>query len=224
VIRCVVFDFDGTLVDSNAIKRQTFFDVLSEVDPEGEVVAHVLDVVRPGDRFDIVREIARRLRTNRRIPASPPLDTWADRFADAYTRGCEEAVSKCPEIPGATAALEWLAARGLPCYVNSATPQAPLLRVIELRSWSQHFRGVLGRPASKLENLHTLCEESGATPAELLFVGDGEDDAEAARAFGCTFVAVVRPNSDRFRTAPALRIPDLRELPGVFERLAEETT
>ena len=223
MIRCVGFDFDGTLVDSNAIKRNSFFDVLSEVDPKGETVTHVLDVVRPGDRTAIAREVAVRLRERGAIPAEPGIETFARRWAGAYTQRCEEAVAKCPEIPGATATLGWLVARGLPLYVNSATPQEPLLRVLELRSMARHFRLSLGGPADKAENLATICADAGVLPQELLFVGDGEDDRGAALASGCPFIAVVRPGPDRFATTPTNCIADLHALPAVVERLQEET-
>ncbi|MBW2287981.1 MAG: HAD family hydrolase [Deltaproteobacteria bacterium] len=222
MIRCVGFDFDGTLVDSNAIKRNSFFEVFSEDDPDGETVAHVLDEVCPGDRYDIVREVAVRLRDRGAIPTEPGIETFAQRRAAAYTRLCEKAVAKCPEIPGATATLEWLVARGLPIYVNSATPQEPLRRVLELRSLARHFRLSLGRPADKRENLATICADAGVPPQELLFVGDGEDDRSSALAFGCPFAAVVRPGPNRFAAVPTNCIADLHALPTVVERLQEE--
>jgi phosphoglycolate phosphatase len=223
VIRCVGFDFDGTLVDSNAIKRQSFFDVTSEADPGGELMAHVLDVVRPGDRYDAMREVAVLLRERGAIPAEPGVGEFARRWADAYTARCEEAISKCPEIPGATAALEWLAARGLPLYVNSATPEDPLRRVVALRSMARHFRLCLGRPAGKVENLAAICADAEARPDELLFIGDGEDDRSAALEFGCPFVAVVRPGPNRFDAPPKFRIDDLHALPAVVEGIDKET-
>ena len=222
MIRCVGFDFDGTLVDSNAIKRNSFFDVFSDVDPDGETVTHVLDVVRPGDRYDIVREVAERLRDRGATLGEPDIATFARRRAAAYTRRCEDAVAKCPEIPGATATLEWLAARGLPLYVNSATPEEPLRQVLESRSLARYFRLSLGRPAEKVANLATICADAGVPPHELLFVGDGEDDHQAALAFGCSFTAVVRPGPSRFAATPTHSIADLRALPAVIERLQEE--
>jgi phosphoglycolate phosphatase-like HAD superfamily hydrolase len=224
VIRCVGFDFDGTLVDSNAIKRQAFFDVLAHVDPDGETVAHVLDVVQPGDRFDIMRELAQRLGDRDTGAAAGGASELATDWADAYTRRCEEAVSKCPEIPGTAAALDWLAARRLPLYVNSATPETPLKRVLDLRSLTPHFRLCLGRPADKCENLATICADARVAPRELLFVGDGEDDRSAALEFGCRFCAVVRPGPSRFDAPPECSIGDLHALPALIERLQEEAT
>lgn len=221
MIRCIGFDFDGTLVDSNAIKRNSFFDVFADVDPDGETVTHVLDVVRPGDRYEVAREVAMRVRDRGDAPSEPGIEAFARLRAEAYTQRCEDAVAKCPEIPGATVALEWLTAHGLRLYVNSATPQEPLRRLLELRSMTRHFRICLGGPADKAENLATICADAGVPPRELLFVGDGEDDRAAALAFGCPFIAVVRPGPNRFAAAPTRSIADLHALPAVVERLQE---
>lgn len=222
MIRCVAFDFDGTLVDSNEIKRRTFFDVLSDVDPEGSVVAEVLDEIRPGDRFDVTREIARLLIERGAVPSDRGVAELAHRWVEAYTHRCEEAVSKCPEIPGATAALEWLVRQGIALYVNSATPEKPLLRLLRLRSMDHHFRRICGGPGSKIENLRSIREDADVAVEELLYVGDGEDDRDTAEAFGCHFAGLVRPGPSRFALAPQHRIDDLSELRGVVERIREE--
>jgi phosphoglycolate phosphatase-like HAD superfamily hydrolase len=222
MIQCVAFDFDGTLVDSNEIKRQAFFDVLSDCDPDGSVVSKVLDVIRPGDRYDVAREIARLLFERGAIPADLDQAGCARRWVEAYTRRCEEAVSKCPEIPGAGAAIEWLTGRKIALYVASATPEEPLRRVVQLRSMSRHFRGIFGGPASKLDNLRRVREHAGIAVGELLFVGDGEDDRSAAADFGCHFAGVVRPGASRFAREPRCRIGDLSGLRDVVERIREE--
>jgi phosphoglycolate phosphatase-like HAD superfamily hydrolase len=223
MIRCVAFDFDGTLVDSNQIKRQAFFDAVADGDPDGFVVAMVLDEIRPGDRYAVTREIARLLCERGGMPAGSDPEAAAVRWAEDYTRRCEEGVSSCPEIPGASAALEALAGRGIALFVNSATPEKPLQRVARLRSMSHHFRRILGGPASKLANLRRIGDEAGVAREELLFVGDGEDDRSAAASFGCRFAGVVRPGPRRFAREPEIRIDDLSGLPRVVAELEGET-
>jgi len=224
MIRCVAFDFDGTLVDSNEIKRRSFFEVVAEHDPDGAVAAEVLDEIRPGDRYAVTREMARILGERGRIPPGADREAWARAWADEYGLRCEEAVSRCPEIPGAGAALAWLDDRCVPRYINSATPEASLRRTVERRSMVPGFRLILGGPASKLANLERIREHAGCEVGALLMVGDGEDDRRAAAELGCPFVAVVRPGPSRFEREPAIRIADLGGLAAVVESLGEASS
>ena len=103
MIRCVDFDFDGTLVDSNAIKRDCFFETFTDLDPGGETVAHVLDVVQPGDHYDIVREIATRLHGRGAVRDGSDVEATAERLA----------AERQPEPPGATGIACRLSRRSL---------------------------------------------------------------------------------------------------------------
>lgn len=219
MIRCAVFDFDGTLVDSNAIKRRAFFEVLADLDPQGIRVEAVLNAHPGADRHALTREIARALETQGLLPGGRPASAWAREWAEAYTRLCEREISECAEIPGARAALDWLQARGVDLFLSSSTPTQPLRRLVALRSLSGYFRAIHGAPGSKLEALHAIREQDGVEAAQMLVVGDGEDDRSAALAFGCPFVAVVRGAADRFATAPRWQVRSLDELPDVIERI-----
>lgn len=222
MIRCVAFDFDGTLADSNEIKRQAFFDVVGEHDPDGSVVAEVLDRIRPGDRYAVSLTIARLLRERGRLAPGEDPEFWSQHWADAYTKACETGVSTCPEIPGAAAALAWLNRKRIPRYVNSATPEVPLRRILKLRGMDHLFAGVFGGPTGKVENLKAIVAHAGCESEAVLFVGDGEDDREAAESFGCPFVGVARPGGNRFAKDVAIRIEDLTSLDSIVERLGAD--
>jgi len=219
MIRGVVFDFDGTVVDSNEIKRRAFFEATEAFDPTGATVEAALAAPDPGDRFDVLGRVARELAAAGAAPPGHSAEAFGRALAEAYGRICEDAIAAADEIPGALEALRWLEARGVARFVSSATPEVPLLRVVARRGLAPWFEGIYGRPAPKTEHLAAIAERTGAAPDELLLVGDGEDDRQAARAFGCPFAGVARAPGGRFAAPPQHCLDDLRALPALCERL-----
>ena len=181
-IRCVVFDFDGTLVDSNAIKRESYFEALASVAGARDVLEAVLREHPREDRHGILARVHARLSERSGVALAPVTD-----WIDAYGSICEARVVACPVVPGALSALDGLSSSH-PLYLASATPEDALARVVAGRGWTQRFRGVYGGPRSKVENLARIAAREGLGRSEIVYVGDGAVDREAAREFGCAFL------------------------------------
>jgi len=212
---CVVFDFDGVLVSSNAVKRQAYTDIFTDAGLDAAaVVAAVLGEDVNGDRYETIRRILQRLGLAGLING----DTLDDRvawYAERYNEICEAHAATCDEVPGASDALTRLAER-YALYVVSATPTAPLRRIVERRGWTGRFRAVLGRPTSKDEHLRSIMASEGIGSEAIVFVGDGLLDLQAAQAAGCRFIGV-RNRFNDFDPAGLEMIPDLRALPEIIE-------
>ena len=59
--RCLSFDFDGVLVDSNAVKREAYFSIFAGVDGSRQAVEAACRALPAGDRFDMkTRKATRR--------------------------------------------------------------------------------------------------------------------------------------------------------------------
>jgi phosphoglycolate phosphatase-like HAD superfamily hydrolase len=189
-IRCVAFDFDGVLVDSNVIKRHTFYDVFSSRGMPTSIVTRCLESAGEGDRHDVIACVVR---------SSGHQGTAASTLIEAcvfeYSRQCEEQIAVCPERAGASDTLRLLAAL-LPLYINSATPQDALVSVVARRGWTPYFRNVLGRPNGKAENLERVLDVERLTAQELLFVGDLRTDQVSAARVGCQFLGLESDESD----------------------------
>lgn len=223
MIKCVVFDFDGTLVDSNDIKRETFFEIVRPWDASGTVVSEVFERWPGDDRYGKTRRIAEELINRELLPKDSSLEYWGKRLANDYTTHCENAIANCAERPGATQALEELSAMGLMLFVNSGTPTEPLRRLLELRNWAHIFQAAYGAEGTKAGNLKSIALKSGAARHEIVHVGDQPDDWRGAEEFGCHFVAMaVAPSDSAVRESPLL-IEDLRELPALIDKLSDDT-
>jgi phosphoglycolate phosphatase len=212
---CVVFDFDGVLVDSNGGKRQAYFDIFAPLGPQSvAAVEAVLDGDVDSDRFQLIRRILTMLRVDGGLAAPIALDALVTQYAERYNDICEEHAATCPEVRGASAALAHLAVSH-PLYVSSATPEVPLRRIVERRGWSRFFRDVLGRPRGKTENLRLIMEREAVKGADVVVVGDGRRDLDSARLAGARFVGIRNAFND-FEPGTLLLLHDLRRLPDLI--------
>ncbi len=218
IAAAIAFDFDGVLVDSNSVKRSAFFDIFEPVERSAAEVEATLRDHGELDRFGVIAAVLARLKV--REGGFPGTEGLHGDLAERYNDICERHAAVCPEIPGATTTLHSLAAR-YPLYINSATPEEPLRRIVTRRGWDGLFQDVLGRPQTKVENLVQILEHTRARPHELLFVGDGAGDLAAALAVGCQFVGI-RDDSGEFGAQGVTFVDDLHGLPALI--VADESS
>jgi len=181
--RAIIFDFDGTLVQSNQIKRDTLFTVARTLGTTDEQFEQILSDHPRYDRFGLYRELL--VRTNR----TDDLDSNVEKLSNLYGELTILAISQAPEIPGAEKFLKEYSSQ-IPMYINSATPEEPLNQTVTQRGWAPFFRGIYGRPKSKNDIVDLVRKETGLSAEEILFVGDSLQDLESALDNGCPFLGV----------------------------------
>lgn len=180
-IECVVFDFDGTLVDSNNIKRNSFFDTVEGVSGGAAIMERLLSAPDMGNRFDTFKRF---------VTAASLSVSRANEFAEAYGQQCKRLIVACDYIPGASQLLARLRADHIKIFINSATPVTALCQIVQLRNLTDKVDGLYGSPASKEANLLSILKKTSCQPQNTLVVGDGEDDRASAASVGCQFVGV----------------------------------
>lgn len=208
MVRVVVCDFDGVVVDSNRLKHDAFFRLFpAEV---GRVVDAVLAEAREEPRVEIISRIL----TAAHGRADP--ETVA-ALAEAYDREVTAFIRAIGPRPGVRETLADLVRR-YEVSLNSTTPEVSLRRAVAALGLAGLFRQVRGGPASKVDNLGSIMVAAGAAGEEVVVVGDGGSDLASARAHGCLFVGI--PNAfNRWDAAGFPVIADLTALPHYLARL-----
>lgn len=184
-IRCVVFDFDGVLVDSNKLKRRAYYEVFSSITQDQRMIRDTVQAMEGSDRFETIRAILAKLNTDAQASVEP---SHVASLAEQYNAICESGAAEAPEMPEASQVLSYLSGR-FPLYVNSGTPETVLCRIVLKREWDHYFRGVFGSPSSKVENLVRISRLEGCRSENVMMVGDSRIDLEASLEFGCAFCA-----------------------------------
>jgi len=195
MIKCIIFDFDGTLVKSNEIKRELFFKVVKPYGDYDCIVESVLRERAEADRYDILTEIANRLIASGNLAENESCEELAFSLISDYAKSSEEMIVNCEEVPGTSELLNALLMKGVPLFINSATPISPLKRILMLRLFDRYFAGVYGRPNSKIENMQSIMDATNSRPDEMIFIGDNEVDRQTAEAIGCHFIGIKSSSS-----------------------------
>lgn len=203
-LRAVVFDLDGTLVET----APDLHAVLAELLADRGLAAPPLEAVRAmvGDG---ARALIRRALEWQGLGADPAgLDTLYADFLDRYTAA---PARHSTVYPGVEAALATLRSRGVRTAVCTNKPQRPselLLGALGLDRLLERVVGGDALPVRKPDpgHLAATLEALGVTAEEAVMVGDSGNDLAVARAlavpcvlvsFGYTSVPAAELDADR---------------------------
>ena len=205
-IEAIIFDFDGVLVESVAVKGLAFGALYESEGPEFQAQVIAYHEAHGGvSRFDKIRYFEEEL-LGRKV-SDQDVKIIANRFSDLV----EEKVVACEPVSGAMEFLEEFSAR-FPLFVASATPTEELKRIVEKRSMVGHFKGVYGSPASKAENIAAILEAFQYDADRTLMIGDTMSDFKGASMTGLEFLGRV-PSGEISPFPPGTKIiPDLTRL------------
>jgi len=188
-IKVIVFDFDGTLVDSNQLKHDAYFELFPDDNFYKEIVSDVLSDILEESRYVILKEILKRINLK---TIDDNLDYRVQSLANKYNDIVINGAKYCRERTGAKEILESLC-KNFKLYLSSTTPEASLKEIVKHRRWEGFFCGIFGYPDDKTSVLFDILKRESINPDKLLVVGDGKSDRDSANNVKCDFLQI---NSD----------------------------
>lgn len=212
----VLFDLDGTLVDSAPDLTTAVNRMLADMGAAAITEARVREWIGNGAR----RLVARALAGRRDIEAEPPETEAAMARFFVHYHAC--LVDTTILYPGVSDALVALKALGLPMGLVTNKPEAfttPLVKALGLDAFfpASVSGDTLAVKKPDPAPLRLAAEQLDVTPGQCLYVGDSRADLEAAEAAGMLMVRVPHGypgGADAFADRPGLltlTVPELAE-------------
>ncbi len=209
-LRNIIFDLDGTLVDSaEGVADAINFAFTREGLPPQPVTRLAEFIGYPlEDTFAAFTDI--------------PYERLHDHFQERASR---TVVSSTRALPGADETVRQLHGRGLRMAIASTKRRSHIDGIVLALGWRELFTSLRGgnevarvKPAPDI--FLSVMDELNASTSDTIVVGDTENDIRAARDCGLTVVAVESPygNHDTMRAAgPDYIIPLITDLPALLD-------
>jgi 2-phosphoglycolate phosphatase, prokaryotic len=217
----LVFDLDGTLVDSLPDLRAALNEMLREVGRRELSPSEVRSMIGDGTHALVPRALRA---TGEVIDRSLILENAHERFLNFY----EAVPTKLSRLyPGVAKTLESLVESGTHLAVCTNKQQRATLAVLEGFGIAQYFEAIVGGdcvPFHKPDPRHLLAaiEQLHVDPNEAIMVGDNENDYAAARGAGSRVVLMrygyLRVPAESLN--PDAWLSDFSEIPNTLAKFA----
>jgi phosphoglycolate phosphatase len=185
-LKAIIFDLDGTLVDSARDLQDATNALLVEEGLRSISLAEVKSMIGDGVAKLVERAIEATGGDLTRLPI------LVLRFLEIYEANASHHTEA---YPGVRNTLEGLSSMGLPLAVVTNKPYSATIDILEALGLSAFFGAVIGGDTLPERKPHPApillaLERLGVSPKAALMVGDNYHDVQAARAAGVRAFAV----------------------------------
>lgn len=211
MIKAIIFDFDGVLVESAEIKTEAFGQLFS-IYPDK---AHEIVEYHKGNmgisryvkfRYFYENILGKELSHNEEI-----------ELGEKFSQIVLGKVLKAPFVAGALDFLDKYHKK-IPLFIASGTPEEELNNIVRQRGISRYFEEIHGTPRKKPEIITDILSRYSLSAPEVVFVGDAESDLKAAKETGVHFIARINLEDNDLLDCP-LKVKDLYGLGKVIGKL-----
>lgn len=190
LLKAIIFDFDGVIVESVDIKTRAFAHLFRDYPDDiiKKIVKFHLDNggISRFEKFKIIYKDF----LNKNLSKEEE-----ERLGREFSEFCYNGVLTCSYVNGAKEFLERNYKKFV-FFIVSGTPHDEMNHIVDARQLRKYFKEILGTPGSKGELIKVILKKYNLKPTEVVFIGDSPTDYKGAEEAHIKFIA--RVASDKY--------------------------
>jgi len=212
MLKLIILDFDGVIVESTDIKTEAFRKLFSD-HPK-----HVGAIVEYHKEHAGVSRYEKFSHIYKNILKQPLNEKKLAELGRRFSALVVDEIKMCPMVPGVLEFLENYSKK-VKLFIASSTPEDELQYLVKARGLQKYFHGMYGAPSKKSEITLRIIEKEEIKKKEALFVGDSTADYIEAKKAGVPFIARAADLANTPFPAGVKTVRDLNELSAMVKLL-----
>lgn len=212
-IKCVVFDFDDTIVLSEQMKKRVFFEISKSYGQVG-IDYYNDNIDEKPSRFKFLKGLSQVVIRNCLIDK----DMHNYLYCLLLTN-CTELINKelkgSEELPNVRKFIEYLHSRNYKLFISSKSDEKDVIETLDHKKLLEYFTGVYGNSLDKMEHFEIIMKEYNFIKNQICFIGDSASDYKVAYYVDCEFIGILTESND-LKNVECTKINDYNKIINKF--------
>jgi len=205
MIKAIVFDFDGVILESARVKTEAFRELFSDYPEHVEAITAYHEKNGGISRFVKFRYVYENM-LGKELSKEKESEL-GERFSAIVL----EKVIAAPFVSGVKEFLDENKGKYV-FFIASGTPEKELHCIIQRRNLKEYFKEAHGSPKEKAEIIGSIKKNYAFNNNEIVYMGDALSDYKAAGQSGVKFIAKTGKRDTMFADIDCLKIKNFAAL------------
>jgi len=208
-IKCIIFDFDDTIVYSEQMKVREFFNISKQYGRIG-IDFYNENINKRLTRYEYFNNLSKKIINNTLLNKDNSkllYHIMLKKFTETITQKLKET----EEILNIKEFLEFLKKNNYKIFISSKSNTDDIINTLEHKKILKYFNGIYGLNQSKIKHFNEIMKEKNFTNKEICFIGDSYSDYEVAKEIDCEFIGILTERDD-LKNVNCLKINDYQKI------------
>ena len=212
-IKCIIFDFDDTIVFSEEMKKKVFFDLSNRYGKIG-IDFYNYNINKRLTREEYFKGLSQLIIKNSLIDLDSSKYLYTI-LINEFTTIVKNNLTTCELLPNVDNFIQEMNNKNKKLYISSKSKENDILNTLSHKNLLNYFKGIYGLSNTKLEHLDYIKDLENIEFENMCFIGDSKSDFDVARKKNTKFIGIQTIRND-LKDIQCIKINNYSEIIDIF--------
>lgn len=213
-IKCIIFDFDDTIVFSEEMKKKVFFDISKRYGQIG--IDYYNNNIKKGfSREYYLKQLSQLIIKNSLIDINSSKYLYTI-LLNEFSNTVKNNLITTNLLPNISEFISEMHNRRKKLYISSKSKENDILNTLSHKNLLNYFKGIYGLSNTKLEHLDFIKDLENIEFEEMCFIGDSKSDYDVSIEKNTKFIGIHTMRND-LKDVQCIKINNYAEIMNIFD-------